>query len=111
MSDLAESGAAVSIATFRPGLRQAVLVVTAIDVSAVTDRFQAQLQNQLCVVDSRWTKEELHSIRDYAHRRWDEWKIETIGNSTSNHGPCGRGVAPAHLLEKFDDSVLGRLLT
>jgi hypothetical protein len=75
VGDLEESGAAVTVATFRPGRDQAVLVVAAADPTAVEARLRPQLGSRLCVVPSRWTKSELDAVRGHLHDRFRDWRL------------------------------------
>ena len=59
LGDLADTGAATAITLFHPGKNQAVLVVAAADLAAVEARLRPQLGTSLCVVPSRWTKDQL----------------------------------------------------
>ncbi|WP_329482233.1 hypothetical protein OG555_08390 [Kribbella sp. NBC_01484] len=76
--DLASSGAMVTRVIFRPSAGQEVLVVATTDVDAVTQQLSPQLQNQLCVVPSRFTRAQLDEVRDVLLARWREWRIETF---------------------------------
>lgn len=76
--DLQETGAAVTVVTFRPGDGQAVLVVAAADPAAVEARLRPQLGSRLCVVRSRWTKSELDAVRGHLHARFWDWRIYSL---------------------------------
>jgi hypothetical protein len=53
LGDLTDTGAAVTVTTFRPSDDQGVLVVAAADTDAVEARLRPQLGELLCVVASR----------------------------------------------------------
>jgi hypothetical protein len=86
LGDLADTGAAVAITLFHPGSNQAVLVVAAADLAAVEARLRPQLGNSLCVVPSRWTKDQLDDIRDQLHQRWQHWNLYQLGPQHSEDG-------------------------
>jgi hypothetical protein len=79
LGDLEETGAAVTVVTFRPGAGQAVLVVAAADPAAVDARLRPQLGERLCVVPSRWTKHDVDRVRGHLRARWDDWHIHLLG--------------------------------
>jgi hypothetical protein len=83
LGDLRDSGAAVMVVTFRPGAGQAVLVVAAADPEAVEARLRPQLGQRLCVVPSRWTKDEIEAVRGHLHRHWEDWNIYQSGVAAS----------------------------
>jgi hypothetical protein len=86
LGDLADTGAAVAVTTFRPSEDQAVLVVAAADRDAVEAQLRLQLGDLLCVVTSRWTKAELDAVRAHLHARWEEWNLYQLGPSNGEDG-------------------------
>lgn len=80
--ELQETGAAVTIVTFRPSHDQAVLVVAAADPQAVEARLRPQLGPRLCVVPSRWTKREIDAVHGHLRDRWDDWNIYRLAVDT-----------------------------
>jgi hypothetical protein len=85
LADLKETGAAVTVVTFRPGDDdQAVLVVAAGDPPAVEARLRPQLGSSLCVVPSRWTKSELDAVRGHLRGRFWDWRLYGLGTCTLN---------------------------
>ena len=80
--DLADTGAAVAITLFHPGSNQAVLVVAAADLAVVEARLRPQLGTSLCVIPSRWTKDQLDDVRGQLHQRWQQWNLYQLGRST-----------------------------
>ncbi|GAA1579387.1 MULTISPECIES: hypothetical protein [Kribbella] len=82
--DLEASGTIVHKAIFRPSENQEVLVVAATDVDAVTRQLSRHLPDQLCVVQSRFTRAQLDGVRDVLLARWQEWRLETIGTGHSD---------------------------
>jgi hypothetical protein len=75
---LQDSGAAVTIVTFRPSRYQAVLVVAAEDIDVVEAVLRPQLGDQLCVVPSKWTRQQLDDVRAHLVDHWQDWTVETI---------------------------------
>jgi hypothetical protein len=73
------SGAAVTVVTFRPGPYQAVLVVAAEDIDAVEKMLRPQLPDRLCVVASRWTRDQLDNVRAHLMQHWQDWTLESVG--------------------------------
>lgn len=87
--DLQETGAAVSLVTFRPGRDQAVLVVAAADPAAVEARLRPQLGPRLCVVPSRWAKHDLDRVRGHLRDHWDAWNLYVSGVTVAADAqPC-----------------------
>jgi hypothetical protein len=86
LADLEETGAAVAVTTFRPGKRQLVLVVAAADVDAVEAQLRPQLGSRLCVVPSRWTRQELRAVLDHLSGRWEDWGIYGAGEVNTGQG-------------------------
>lgn len=92
LDDLTSTGAAVTIVTFRPTDDRAVLVVAATDADRVREVLGPQLPDRLCIVTSRWTRDELDSVRNRLRDRWDEWAVDTISE------PCDeRAQASVHV--------------
>jgi hypothetical protein len=79
LGDLRERGAAVTVVTFRPEPDQAVLVVAARDVAAVRRILGPQLPDRLCVVPSRFSRDQLDDVRRYVDRHYDAWAVEGYG--------------------------------
>jgi len=95
LGDLADTGAAVAVTVFRPGPDQAVLVVAAADLAAVEARLRPQLGRSLCVVPSRWTKDQLDAVRDHLEQRWQSWDLYQLG---PRHGEDGQAHIAARLV-------------
>jgi len=83
--DLLNTGAAVTVVTFRPSIDQTVVVVAATDTKAVEAHLRPQLGNRLCVVSSRWTRAQLDQIRRHFTDRWDELGVETVGEHADEY--------------------------
>lgn len=83
---LEKTGAATSIAVFRPGPKQAVLVVAAVDVAAVEAQLRARLRARLCVVASRWTREQLDGVTRYLWERAQPWGVYRTGRTCDEQG-------------------------
>ena len=69
------------ISVFRPGPNQAVLVVAAVDIAAVEAQLRAQLGDRLCVVASRWTREQLDAVTRYLWERAQQWGVYETGHT------------------------------
>lgn len=100
LGDLRETGAAVTVTTFRPSRSQAVLVVAASDVGAVEARLRPQLGPRLCVVPSQWTRHQLAAVRGQLGRHWDDWFLYGLGEMTSDQG---QAYVTAHLCRMLPD--------
>lgn len=89
IGDLESSGAMVTRVLFRPSPDQVVLVIAATDIDAVTRQLAPQLPNQLCVVRSRFTRDQLDEVRDVLHAHWRDWRLETfsIGSADEQAQP------------------------
>jgi hypothetical protein len=85
LGDLENSGAAVTIAMFRPSPSQAVLVIGASDVRTVEAALRPQLPDRLCVVPSRWTRAELDDVISHLRSRWQDWAIDRINQHIDEH--------------------------
>ena len=88
---LADTGAATAITLFHPGKNQAVLVVAAADLAAVEARLRPQLGTSLCVVPSRWIKDQLDGVRDHLDQRWQQWNLLQLGPQHAEDGQRGGG--------------------
>jgi hypothetical protein len=86
LGDLADTGAAVAVTTFRPSEDQAVLVVAAADRDAVEAQLRPQLGDLLCVVTSRWTKAQLDAVRAHLHAHWERWNLYALGPLNGEDG-------------------------
>lgn len=79
LGDLEESGLAVSVVTFRPSEEQAVLVVAATDIDAVEAHLRPQLGSALCVVRSRWTKDQIDQVQRHLTNMSRQWLLYLWG--------------------------------
>jgi hypothetical protein len=79
LGDLEETGAAVTAVIFRPSEDQAVLVVAATDIAAVEARLRPQLRDRLCVVPSRWTREQLDDAQGHLMSMAERWRVWQFG--------------------------------
>jgi hypothetical protein len=86
LGDLEETGAAVTVAQFRPGPHQTVLVVAATDEAAVEAHLRPQLGARLCVIPSRWTKAQVDQVRSVLWRHFSEWTLNSFGNGADEQG-------------------------
>jgi hypothetical protein len=78
IGDLESSGAMVTRVIFRPSADQEVLVVAATDIDAVTRQLSLTLPNQLCVVPSRFTRDQLDEVRDVLLAHSQDWRLESF---------------------------------
>jgi hypothetical protein len=79
IGDLESSGAMVTRVIFRPSADQEVLVVAATDIDAVTMQLAPRLPDQLCVVRSRFTRDQLNEVGDILRSHWQDWRLEGFG--------------------------------
>jgi hypothetical protein len=84
IGDLESSGAMVTRVLFRPSTDQEVLVVAATDIDPVTSQLSPKLPNQLCVVPSRFTRDQLNEVRDVLHAHWREWRLESFSTGRAD---------------------------
>lgn len=93
LGDLWDTGAAVSVAIFSPGADRTVVVVAAADQPAVERQLRPQLGERLCVVPSRWTKDQLDGARDVLQEHVREW-----GLGMFDRGCRADGQASVHVM-------------
>lgn len=79
LGGLEETGAAVTMVIFRPSDDQAVLVVAASDIAAVEARLRPQLPDRLCVIPSRWTREQLGTAQRHFTSMAERWRLYEWG--------------------------------
>ena len=77
MGKLETDGIAVTRVNFRPTPRQEIVVIAATDVEAVIKQLGPQLPNRLCVVQSRFTKEQLDGAFTVLDEHWEQWRLES----------------------------------
>jgi hypothetical protein len=95
IGDLESSGAMVTRVIFRPSADQEVLVVAATDIDAVIRQLSPKLPNQLCVVPSRFTRDQLNDVGDVLHAHWREWRLESSAPVAQTNRP-NRSPPPNH---------------
>jgi hypothetical protein len=71
---------------FHPGENQAVLVVATADLAAVEAWLRPQLGASLCVVPSRWTKNQLDGVRDHLDQGSQQWDLLQLGPQHAEDG-------------------------
>lgn len=72
-----------------------MLVVAATDPAAVDAQLRPQLGNQLCIVHSRWTKQQLEDAFAQIRANWDPWRLFQAGPSHDEEGQPHIDAAPA----------------
>lgn len=85
VGDLMESGAAVTLVTYRPSPDQAVLVVAANDVAAVEHHLRPQLHDRLCIVPSRWSRADIDGVSHQLREAWDRWRLFGVGETADEN--------------------------
>ena len=103
LGDLADTGAAVAITLFHPGKSQAVLVVAGTDLAAVEARLRPQLGKSLCVVPSRWTKDQLDGVRNHLHQRRQHWNLVQFGPQHAEDGQAHVAALLVRVLPEIAD--------
>ena len=53
--------------------------MAAADVEAVEAVLRPQLGDPLCVVRSRWTKDQIEAVRRDLEEKWDRWSLREMG--------------------------------
>lgn len=87
VGDLKASGVIVTRVAFRPSVDQVVIVIAATDVDTVTRRLASQLPNRLCVVPSRFTRDQLTEVGDVLSAHARDWRLERFsGGGIDEHG-------------------------
>jgi len=86
LGDLESSGAAVAVTLFRPAENHAVLVIAAADPTAVEAWLRPQLGLSLCVVPSRWSKNQLEGVRSHLSEHFERWHLLQLGTPHDQDG-------------------------
>jgi hypothetical protein len=113
IGELESSGAMVTRVIFRPSTDQEVLVVAAADIEAVTRQLSPKLPNQLCVVPSRFTRDQLKDVLDVLHAHRRKWRVETFGRSADEQAQPFTTAAPLRVtaeMAEWADSLPEGLL-
>jgi hypothetical protein len=76
LGDLESSGALVTRVAFRPSADQVVVVIAATNIDAVTRQLAPQLPNRLCVVPSRFTRDQLSEVQNVLLTHTRDWRLE-----------------------------------
>jgi hypothetical protein len=94
LGNLRETGVAVAVTSFRPSEDLAVLVVAASDPDVVEAQLRPQLGPLLCVIRSKWTRDELEAVRAHLKAHHGDWYVYRWGYTTASDG---QGQISAHL--------------
>ena len=86
LGHLRETGVAVAVTCFRPSDDQAVLVVAATDPEVVEAHLRPQLGQLLCVIPSKWSRDELEAVRAHLHAHHEDWNLYQWGYRTTGDG-------------------------
>jgi hypothetical protein len=70
----------VSVVLFRPTTTQVVLVVASSQPDAAEALLRPLYGDALCVVPSRWTPEQVESVRQAMQENWAAWRVYETGN-------------------------------
>jgi hypothetical protein len=79
LGDLESSGAIVTRVAFRPSADQLVVVIAATDIDAIIRQVAPQLPNRLCVIPSRFTREQLAEVRRVLAAHTSDWRLQGYG--------------------------------
>ncbi len=93
-----EGAEAIMVSIFRPDPDRAVLVVAATDIAVVEAQLRPQLDDRLCVVASRPTRQQLDETRKYLwarDQRWPRSPPPTTTAASCAPGRCSAAVACA----------------
>lgn len=83
---LQSSGAAVQATVFRPTTRSTVLVVAAANPARVTDELVPLLGDQVCVITSRYSREEVDTVRQEIMAGFAGWQAYASGTTSDLGG-------------------------
>jgi hypothetical protein len=86
LGNLRETGVAVAVTSFRPSENLAVLVVAASDPDVVEAQLRPQLGQLLCVIRSKWTRDELEAVRAHLKAHHEDWYLYRWGYTTASDG-------------------------
>jgi hypothetical protein len=107
LGDLEDTGAAVTTVIFRPSDDQAVLVVAAADIPAAEALLRPQLSDRLCIVPSRWTREQLDAVQEQLTVMWDRWGIYGFGTLCDEQAQASITVALLRVTDDIADWAAG----
>ena len=85
-ADLLAASDVTSVALFRPGRRQTVLVVAAEQPQQVEAALRPRYGPRLCVVPSRWTGRQIDDVLRRLRAGMASWMIYSCGQSTAEDG-------------------------
>ena len=74
---------------YHPRPDSVVLVITTTDVQAVEYELRPILGERLCIVPSRWDRQQLLAVRQHLSAHWREWAVYTSAR-TPTTGRSGR---------------------
>jgi len=78
--ELTADPAVVGVLMVRPSLTQVVLAVVTTDPESIHNRWSPLFPGRLCVVASRWTREQVESVREDAQSRMHDWQSYRAGS-------------------------------
>ncbi|GIH16111.1 hypothetical protein [Rugosimonospora africana] len=90
-----------SLAVFRPSAHQAVLVVATDEPEHAEAVLRPICGDRLCIVRSRWTKEQLNDASERLRAEMRAWMIYGSGQSVSQDGQAVLTVKLTHVLPSF----------
>ena len=67
-----------SVVMFRPSDDQVVLVVASNEPERTEAQLRPQLGARLCIVPSRWSRQQLDAVRSDLHDQWREWRLDLM---------------------------------
>ncbi len=95
-----EGAEAIMVSIFRPDPDRAVLVVATTDIAVVEAQLRPQLGDRLCVVASRWTREQLAEMHEHLWARSEPWSVYETGFSCDEQA---QAVMSAKLVRVTDE--------
>jgi hypothetical protein len=76
----------VALALFRPSSTQVVLVIASTEPSRVQAKLQEPFGQRLCVIPSRWTKDQVRDAAEQLRINMDRWQIYISGETVTEDG-------------------------
>lgn len=100
---LLASGAAVGATVFHPAPGTQVVVVASADGPAVSDLLAPLLGDRLCVVPSRYRRDQVEATRAEIGRHFRAWQLSSCGETSDDEGQVRVTVEVARVLPELVD--------
>ena len=99
--ELDSDGLVLNMTLFHPKRAGPVLVIAASDPHDVTARLGTFASSRICVVQSRYTRDEISQVRQELRARFNEWRCFRSGQTSSADGQIRFEVAVVRVVPEF----------